>query len=151
MRKIVVHTFVTVFLFMLLLVLYLLLGLPNGGAAVLALLYALFCAPFPTYLAVLIYRSAKKKIIPGNKIVSILSSTLLLLIIYHIGLILFILMGHSESWTIFINTMINEYTGEYGTVNIPAILLIIAIPLAELLITKVERDMKEEREKLQKK
>ncbi|PWV49135.1 hypothetical protein [Chitinophaga sp. S165] len=149
MRKIVLHTFVAVLLASSVIAFCLLSS--TGGAAIFVLLLLLLCAPFPTFLTVLIYNFLKRKILPNNRVFTVILSTLLLLAIYHICVVLFIIIFDSGVRSTTIDTMTDEYTNEYLVINIIATLLIICIPIAEIVIEKVKRDMKEELEKLEKK
>lgn len=141
MRNIIIHTLVAVLLVSSLIAFCLL--FTTGGAAIFILLMLLFCAPFPTYIAVLLYHFFKRKILPDKRVFSVILSTLLLLFIYHICLLPFVVMESGTKGAISINTMIHEYADEFALVTIIAILQIICIPIAEIVIEKVKRDMKE--------
>ncbi|TWV98767.1 hypothetical protein [Chitinophaga pinensis] len=111
------------------------------GAAIWISLFFIFCAAFPTYLAVLIYYFVKRKI--ENKVYAMICGALLPLSIYHLCMLLLIVIGFDKPWSTFVQTVAHEYTDEYGLPNILAILLTIAIPIADLLIDKIARDLKD--------
>lgn len=142
MRKILIRTFVSVVVASAMLMTVL---LPvNGGLAILFPLLLLFCAPFPTYVAVIIYDAATKKVFPENKVYAALSGVLFLLFIYHLGLLVGITIVFDKPWHYFIH----EYAGEFATTNFPAIALAVSIPLADILIRKIELDLKVYKKKI---
>ena len=115
MRKLLLRTFVSIFVASAMLMTLL---LPiAGGLAILFPLLLLVCAPFPTYVAI---------------------------IIYHFGLLLGIIIVIDKPWHYFIH----EYADEFATTNFPAIALAVSIPLADVLIRKIELDLKEYKKKI---
>lgn len=131
MKKILIHTFVSVLITVG--VLFFLFLPQAGGVAVLMALLTLFAAPFPTYIAILVYRSLQKKLFPHNKLLSSFAAILILLVIYHICFLGYVFFSDEHS--------LHTFRKEYAS-TIPAYLLAISIPVAELIIAKVERDMK---------
>jgi len=142
MRKNLAHTFLTVFLILLVFIIILLCATSEPGGTVLLLGLFFSCAPFPTYLAVLVYHFITKKIFPNNKVYAVLFSPLILLFIYHLCLVLYFAITFSKPWPGFMDNMIHEYTEEYTVLNISAVLLAIFIPLADILIEKIKLDLK---------
>lgn len=143
MRKTLLQTFLAMVITTLLLIIVVILPVIQGaGMLIGALLLFFFCAPFPTYLAVLVYNFVTKNTFPNKKVYASLFSVLLLLFLYHLCLVLYIAITFEEFWFDFINTVIDQYTDEFAVPTILAILLIISIPLADILIEKIKRDLK---------
>ncbi|ACU62497.1 hypothetical protein [Chitinophaga pinensis] len=142
MKRILQNTFLAVGLVMILPFVITLGSSSSLVAAIVISLFFLFCAVFPTYLCVLIYYYVKRKI-ATNKVYTAIIGTLLLLFIYHICLLLFFIIIWRGPWSDFLSTVMLEYTDEHGILNILAILLAIAVPVADLLIDKIEKDLKE--------
>jgi hypothetical protein len=145
MRKALLHTFVAMVITTLLLIIAVLLPANQGtGLLVGALVLFIFCAPFPTYLAVLFYSFVTKKIFPNKKLYAFLVSVLLPLFLYHLCLVLFVAIIFEGPWSDFINRLIYNYTDEFAAPTVLAVLLMISIPLADMLIEKVKRDLKQQ-------
>lgn len=139
MRKILYHTFVSVIITSIVLTL---LYLPASlGLILMPFLLILFCAPFPAFLAVLIYEFANRKLFPNDKVYAVLFGVLLLLFIYHLFLAVFIVTGYNKPWSSLINTISDGYFSEFAIANVSAIVLAISVPLADILIKKVQRDL----------
>lgn len=140
MRNALLQTLVSVLLASLVLFIILLPGMT--GLAVLAPILLLFCAPFPTYVAVLIHQLVTKRIFPGNKVYTVLSGIAMLLVIYHFGLIIYIVIVRDEPLYELTDIMMYEYTREFLLPNICAGSLAISVPLAEIVIDKIKSDLK---------
>jgi preprotein translocase subunit SecE len=145
MRKILIRTFMCVLAASGILTFLLLPA--AGGMALLFPIILFFCAPFPTFIAILIYDAITKKVFPGHKVYAALFGVFSLLLIYHLGLLLVILVMVNHPWQYFIS----EYTDEFASFNVPVIIISIFIPIADFLIRKIERDLKEYKEKIQQK
>ena len=148
MRRILQNTFLAVALLMLPLLVVVLSAGATSGAAIVALLICLVCAPFPTYVAVVIYQYVIKKKLPNNKIYALVAGILLLLFIYHLGLLLYIAM--LRPWSDILPTMSLEYTDEFGVPNVIGVFLAVAIPVADILIDKIALDMEKYKAELEK-
>lgn len=132
MKKILIHTLVTVLLTILV---FLLFFLPQIGVfAVLIALLTLFCAPFPTFIGILLYGAMQKRIFPQNKIISSIAAVLILLVIYHVCLLSYLYFASEHTR--------DTFTKAYSS-DIPAYLLAIAIPIAEIVIRKVKPDLQQ--------
>jgi hypothetical protein len=137
MRKALIHTFFAVFLASLVLIIV---------PPLILLFYV--CAPFPTYLAVLIYQFVKQKKFPNNKVYAFLFGGLLLFIICQLGFILYMFIGSIPFRSPYvISDIIDEYKGDVAEVSIFGGLIAIFVPLADILIEKIKRDIAEEKEK----
>lgn len=142
MKRILQNTFLAVALIMVIPFVITLGSSSSLGAAIAVSLMFLFCAAFPTFLAVLLYYFIKKKI-TTNKVYTAVLGTLVLLCIYHLGFLLLIVITSHKSWSEFVSTAIYQYTDENIILNILAILLAVAVPVADLLIDKIARDLKD--------
>lgn len=131
MRKLLIHTFLTVLIPAGLLFFVLLPG--EGGWALIFALMLLLIAPFPTYITILLFRWLQRVLFPGNKTYSTLAAILILLVVYHIV----VLTGY---W-IWEKHPLEAFASEYYF-NIPACIIVISIPVAEWVMLKVERDLR---------
>ena len=116
-------------------------GGAGAGVVVVVFLLIIICAPFPTYLAVLLYQFKIKRKFSHNNVYAVLSGIAILLLLYHFFLVLFIAVAESPSGLV--QKVLFEYTREYAVPNLLAIPISICIPLADLLIDKIKRDLRD--------
>lgn len=144
MRKALLHTFLAMVITAAIIILIVLLTAGQGtGILIVALFMFIFCGPFPTYLAVLFYIFGAKKKFPNNMFHASLYFALLLLFLYHFFFVLFAVVINEEPWSYLTNRLIIDYKDEFAVPTILTVLVIISIPLADLLIEKIKRDLKD--------
>lgn len=113
----------------------------GAGVVIAVFLLVIICAPVPTYLAVLLYQFKIKPKFPHNKVYAVLSGIAISLLLYHFFLVLFIAV--TESPSALVQKVLFEYTREYAVPNLLATPISICIPLADLLIDKIKRDLRD--------